>query len=291
VQSPFRYPGSKAGLADYTTTFINENLLTGCRFYETHAGGGALGLALLSRGVISKLTLIERDPLIYAFWKAATTRCDELCAELKKIEVSLATWNALQRYRRIRNPTDTSIVRLGLAGLFFNRTNFSGVLAAGPIGGMKQGSRYKISCRFNRDDLIQRIVAINTHAREISIVYSDAVSFLRRNARQMSTHSLAYIDPPYYQQGPRLYRYHYSARQHQRLAEFICAQQFPWFVSYDRHPAVRKLFDGQKVVPITLNYAVKEARRAEELLISNLALPEPVYSGEGITAASLQASA
>lgn len=187
MQSPFRYPGSKAGLVEYTTTLINENLLTGCRFYETHAGGAALGLALLSRGVISKLTLVERDPLMYSFWKAATTRADDLCAELAKIEVSLATWNAMRRYRDVKNPTGECVVRLGIAGLFFNRTNFSGVLAAGPIGGMKQASRYPIHCRFNRGDLLQRITAIKARGQEISVVYSDAVTFLRRNARQLST--------------------------------------------------------------------------------------------------------
>jgi DNA adenine methylase len=282
VQSPFRYPGSKAGLVDYTTTLINENLLTGCRFYESHAGGAALGLALLSRGVISKLTLVERDPLIYAFWKAVTKHSAELCAEVEKIEISLTTWRAMERYRAIDSPTGHSVIRLGLAGLFFNRTNFSGVLGAGPIGGMKQTSRYHIDCRFNREDLLKRIATIAARSKDISVVYSDAVTFLRRHSKQLMPHSLAYVDPPYYGQGPRLYRYHYSRLQHQRLAEFICAQQFPWFVSYDRHPAIPKLFDGQKIVPITLNYAVKQARRAEELLISNLALPEPVYSGQHI---------
>lgn len=280
LRSPFRYPGSKAGLVDYTTTLINENLLTGCHFYEAHAGGAALGLGLLERGVIRRLTLVERDPLIYAFWKAVINHSDQLCAEIRNVKVSLATWKAFQWYRRVPHPKKHSIVELGLAGLFFNRTNFSGVLAAGPIGGMTQASVYGIGCRFNKDTLLERVRAISNRAGEISVVYADAVSFLRRNANRLGTDTLTYLDPPYYRQGVRLYRYHYSNRQHSRLAEFICAQQFPWFVSYDRHPAIRKMFDGQKIIPITLNYAVKEARRAEELLISNLALPEPVYSGK-----------
>jgi DNA adenine methylase len=38
---------------------------------------------------------------------------------------------------------------LGLAFLFFNRTNYSGIINAGPIGGKRQLSKYKMQCRFN----------------------------------------------------------------------------------------------------------------------------------------------
>ncbi len=88
LRSPFRYPGSKAGLVDYAATLINESLLTGCNFCETHAGGASLGLGLLGRGIISKLTLVERDPLIYAFWKAVIARNEELCEKIRGLEVS-----------------------------------------------------------------------------------------------------------------------------------------------------------------------------------------------------------
>jgi DNA adenine methylase len=276
--SPLRYPGSKAGLIDYVSTLINENLLTGCHFCECHAGGASLGLGLLANGVITKLTLIEKDPLIYAFWKAITCSPDQLCEKIRNLSISLCTWRRFQKYRDPSALRNFGILELGLAGLFFNRTNFSGVLAAGPIGGMQQKSIYKIGCRFNKDELIKRIEAISNRVSDISVVYSDAVTFLLRRADRLSGDSLSYLDPPYYIQGERLYRYHYSERQHQRLASFICAQQFPWLVSYDRHPVIRKMFDGQKIVPITLNYVVKQSRRVEEFLISNVALPEPLYT-------------
>jgi DNA adenine methylase len=278
LRSPLRYPGSKAGLVDYVSTLINENLLTGCHFHECHAGGASLGLGLLATGVITRLSLVEKDPLIYAFWKAAICCPDQLCEKIRDLPISLSTWRRFQKYRDESALRNFGMLEMGLAGLFFNRTNFSGVLAAGPIGGMQQKSIYTIGCRFNKDQLIKRIEAIGARASEISVIYSDAITYLRRRANRLNGDSLSYLDPPYYIQGERLYRYHYSQRQHQRLASFICAQQSSWLVSYDRHPAIRKMFDGQKIVPITLNYAVKHSRRAEELLISNVQLPEPLYT-------------
>lgn len=278
--SPLRYPGSKVELVDYIATVINENVLTGCHFYECHAGGASLGLALLARGAISKLTLIELDPLIYAFWKCVKSDPDELCDQVLKLEVSLDTWRGFQKFRSKEALNDFPILQVGLAGLFFNRTNFSGVLSAGPIGGMRQKSQYNIGCRFNKETVVKRIKSISERGKDLSVVREDAISYLRRYKQRLKSESLAYLDPPFYIQGSRLYRFHYSQRQHRRLARFICDQQFPWLVSYDRHPAIEKLFHGQTIVPIALNYVVKQSRQAEELLISNFPLPEPIYVGE-----------
>src|SRR5437870_2006498 len=97
--SPLRYLGSKAGLVDYVVTLINENVLTGCHFYECHAGGASLGLGLLSRGVIGALTLVEKDPLLYAFWKSVVRQPGHLCQKVRRIDVTLSTWKRFQKYR------------------------------------------------------------------------------------------------------------------------------------------------------------------------------------------------
>src|SRR6266498_3125924 len=246
--SPLRYPGSKAGLVGYVATVINENMLTGCRFYECHAGGASLGLGLLSRGLISRLTLIEKDPLLYAFWWSVVFDSERLCQKIRDLDVTLPTWKRFQKYRSTDALQRFDLLDLGLAGLFFNRTNFSGVLSAGPIGGMKQKSEYPIACRFNKEIIIQRILAISARCAELSVVHCDAVTYLQRRQNRFSTEALIYLDPPYYSQGPRLYRYSYSERQHRRLATYICAQAFSWLVSYDRHPSIEALFHGQKIV-------------------------------------------
>ena len=45
--------------------------------------------------------------------------------------------------------TSANLVDMGYAALFFNRTNFSGVIDAGPVGGMTQSSAYAIDYRFS----------------------------------------------------------------------------------------------------------------------------------------------
>ena len=112
----------------------------------------------------------------------------------------------------------------------------------------------------------------------IDVYYGDALSFLKRRRHKIAKeHSLVYIDPPYLQQGKRLYRYHFVDKQHQELAKFANTAEFKWIVSYDNHPTIRALFREQRIVPIFLNYAVKKSRKAEELLIANIPLIPPVY--------------
>jgi DNA adenine methylase len=233
---------------------------------------------LLSRGVISRATLVERDPLIYAFWKCVKTQPEELCERVRRLSVSLHTWKRFQKYLAANALREHPLLDLGVAGLFFNRTNFSGIIAAKPIGGMSQQSDYKINCRFNKARITGMIEEIAKVSDAMDVYYGDAISFLmRRREKIAKEHSLVYIDPPYIQQGRKLYRYHFVEKQHKELAEFVNPAAFKWIISYDNHPFVRALFSGQRIVPIFLNYAVKKSRKAEELLIANIPLIPPVY--------------
>jgi DNA adenine methylase len=279
AQSPLRYPGSKAGLAKYFEVTLKENLLIGAHLFEPYAGGASVSLAMLASDFIAKATLVERDPLIYAFWKAVKFHTDELCSRIMRCEVTIATWKKFQKYLDKDCLERFSVVELGLAGLFLNRTNFSGIINAGPIGGMQQKSEYAINCRFNKERVIEQITSIARFGPRLSVVYDDGLRYLAVNhERLVRLHAVAYLDPPYYQQGHRLYRFSYARKDHHKLASVITKAKYAWMVSYDNHVYIRKLFSGQKIVPISLNYAIKESRRADELLISNMKLSKPVYS-------------
>lgn len=287
LTSPLRYPGSKSFLADYFEKVIEESMLTGCHFYEPCAGGASLSLCLLARDAVSRVTLVEKDPLIYAFWRCVVTRPDDLCEKIEGLRVNIATWKKFQPYLGSNARRDNDILDLGLAGFFFNRANFSGIIGAKPIGGMKQESDYKIDCRFNRGRLIAAICRIAKLRERISVRCGDAVAFLRsREAKIASEHSLVYVDPPYFKQGPKLYRYHYTERQHVELAQFLNPAGFRWIVSYDDHPFIRRNFGDQEIIPIFLNYAVKQSRKASELLIANFRVRQPSVedaAGESVT--------
>ena len=280
--SPLRYPGGKALLTAYVSGVIEENFLVGSTFYEPYAGGASVSLELLRLGFIADAVLVERDPLIYAFWWCVIHETDALCSMIEKCRVTIETWWDLQPTRLIDNPTacDFTVSELGFAGLFFNRTNFSGILGAGPIGGKEQSSEYKIDCRFNKEKIIRQIKAVATFSDRLSINFGDAIKFLQKNAEQVSNgFSFVYIDPPYYLQGKKLYRHSYSDGDHVALAEFIRKQGYPWVLSYDDHPRIRDLYSDNEIQPIYLDYKVKSNRTAQELVISNLVIPPPVYEG------------
>lgn len=280
--SPLRYPGGKSLLSTYVSGVLEENLLAGCTFYEPYAGGASVSLDLLRMGFIDKAVLIERDPLVYAFWQSVFNDTDNLCTAIEACPVTLQTWHQLQPTRAVDDPSKSefSLLQLGLAGLFFNRTNFSGIIGAGPIGGQSQQSAYKINCRFNKTSLIRQIRAAALLSNRVSIRFGDALTFLRANAARISAgFSFVYVDPPYYTQGRKLYRHHYTDDDHTALAKYITAQGYPWLVSYDDHPRIRELYASKQMQPIYLDYKVKSSRTAQELVISNLVIPPPVYTG------------
>ncbi|NHM26931.1 DNA adenine methylase [Desulfofundulus sp. TPOSR] len=274
LTSPLRYPGSKSSLTDYIAAIIEENLLSGCTIYEPYAGSAVVSLEMLQRGYAQNAVLVERDPLVYAFWRAVFSCGEELCEKIKELEVTIETWDQFQRFRAIDDPAGHSILELGLAGLFYNRTNFSGIIGAGPIGGYSQSSNYRIDCRFNKARIIQQIRDLQHLKNRVSVIFSDALEFMKKYEEEIENgFSFVYIDPPYYTQGKRLYRYYYDDYDHQRLAEYILSKQFPWLLSYDDHPVIRKLYARAPLQPIYVDYSAKTSRRGNELLISNLVIP------------------
>ena len=281
--SPFRYPGSKQALAEYMRNFMAANGYERPHFYEPFAGGASLSLELLSSDSIRTATWVERDPLVYSFWKCVRRSPEKLCARLWKLPINLKTWNDFQIYKEPDAHLSYELIDLAVAGIFFNRVNFSGLLGAKPIGGMGQSSDYSIDCRWNTASLVDKICHISTYGSRIRVCQGDAVNFLKRSKKRIAKQNekrqaLIYVDPPYYVQGPKLYRHFFKDEDHERLASYLNGFKLPWICSYDDHPKIHDLFAGQGriIVPINLQYTVRRNRRVDELLITNCQyLPRP----------------
>lgn len=212
VVSPLRYPGSKARLVHLLASLLERNLLVGSHMYEPFAGGAAASLNLLANGFVRSATWIERDPLVYAFWRCVKDDPEALIARMRRGKVTLAAWKQMQRFRAIDQVDAASLPALGYAGLFFNRTCFSGVVGAGPIGGMNQESAYKIDCRFNKNELAKAIRSASKILDRVELHFGDGVQFLDDGCLQMKDHSFVYIDPPYVSNGYKLYRFFLKAQ-------------------------------------------------------------------------------
>lgn len=275
--SPLRYPGSKALLVDYIHAVILENNITGCTIIEPYAGSAIISIFALFSGIAEKAVLVERDPLIYSFWFCVFEKTDELIARIEQLPVNLETWHQLQIYRKIDDITTYPIIDMGLAGLFYNRCNYSGILNAGPLGGQQQNSTYSIGCRFNKTAIIEQIRKISVLRNKITMCFEDALHYLGENLGEFSLQeTFLYVDPPYYKKGKKLYRYWHNRYQHERLANMLLQSQVPWLVSYDDHEDIRKLYQTSAILRRTyVDYVARYRKKEPELLISNLRLPLP----------------
>lgn len=154
-----------------------------------------MSLNLVSSGICERTTIVERDPLLFSFWKMVFTETEELIEKISRLDVSLETWHELQRFKSIDSPEGEDEIGLAVAGLFYNRTNFSGILLAGPIGGQSQSSDYKIDCRFNKSEIIKRILKIAELRDQVNVLFDDALNFLTKKNVSFSN-TLVYVDPP-----------------------------------------------------------------------------------------------
>lgn len=272
MHSPLRYPGGKSDFLSIALEIFAHSGFAGMPVIEPYAGSAAVSLGLLDHGLTPHVTLIERDPLVYSFWKCVFQRTDELLVRFQELPITLETWHALQYTLDVDAPTNENLLELGLAGLFFNRANYSGILNAGPIGGKKQKSEYDISCRTNKDDIIARIISLAMLAPSVSVEFGDAVDRIHENASRLDC--FFYLDPPYFIKGESLYRHYYKLSHHKQLAAALANAKFKWLLSYDVHHVIEFLYEDFSVRRQSFRYSARSPKRHDELLISNFPVPE-----------------
>jgi DNA adenine methylase len=269
-KSPLRYPGGKASLTPVIARIIKDQKLDGCRVFEPYAGSAAVSIALIGAGICASGSISERDPLLYSFWKCIFTNPNKLLQRVNKTAISLQTWHELRPLLDLDEPDESQADLLAFAALFFNRTNFSGVIHSGPIGGQTQSSDYAIDCRFNREELTERIERLSKLGEKFDVQFSDALDVIKaqRNKRE----AFFYIDPPYFLQGKKLYRYNYRLSGHIALADCLQKARFPWLLSYDNHDVIENLYEDFHNVYQEFRYSSRMPKKENELLITNMKL-------------------
>ena len=274
--TPLRYPGGKSQLAPLVVDILRRNDLLGGIYAEPFAGGAGLGLRLLLSGSVSELWLNDIDESIHAFWSAVLERTDDLCALVESVPVTIEEWH---RQRRVICDGRTSTLRRALATLFLNRTNRSGILRGGVIGGQDQSGPYKLNCRFNKADLVLKIRRVAGYREVIRLERLEAMRCIRSWARRLPPRSLMNIDPPYFRRGQELYTNAYVAKDHAALAIIIRSLRCRWMLTYDDVPEVRRLYSGMRMRRNSLAYSAQVKRHAAELLVVSNSLALPPSSG------------
>lgn len=266
LYSPLRYPGGKAPFAPFIAEIMEANGLIGGHYLEPYAGGAGVALDLLFHGYVSHIHINDIDPAIYAFWVSVTQYADELLDLLESTPITMEEWF---KWRSVlRNENEVSMVKKGFATLFLNRTNRSGILKAGVIGGKAQIGEYKLDARFKKDVIAARIKKIAEHADNVSVYREDSLQLLSRCADFLPQKSLIYLDPPYYVKGKGLYRNYYEHDDHNGIAETLQNDNFqwPWVVSYDNVEEICSMYKLSKSLSYGLNYTAQRRYIGNEVM-------------------------
>lgn len=272
--TPLRYPGGKGRLTSYMRKVISANGLNNGTYTEPYAGGAGMAINLLLDGTVSDIVLNDADRSIFAFWKCVVERTDELTDLIRSTEVSVDEWDLQHEVQSHKG--DADLLELGFSTFFLNRTNRSGILAGGIIGGRDQKGKYHIDARFNKDDLISRIERIGMMADHITVECNDGVEFLKKLDRTCSPNeTLVYIDPPYYNKGSSLYLNHYSHSNHVDLSKVIRDLDVKWILSYDNTPEIREIYDWAIPLEFDMYYSTCERRKGKELFYTSKGLIVP----------------
>jgi DNA adenine methylase len=272
--SPLRYPGGKWRLEEFFARIIQLNGLTQCRYIEPYAGGASLGLSLLFDGLVSEIHLNDLDPAIHSFWYCVLRRRREFLQLLRETPITPHEW---QKQKEVYSQgLKAGRFALGFSTFFLNRTNHSGILNGGIIGGKEQTGRWKIDARFNTRELERRIERIGTFRSRINLYCEDALNFLRGN--RFSGRTLKYLDPPYYMAGGRLYLNAYDSRDHAAVSRYVKGLKSNWIVSYDDVPEIRALYTRVKSRRINLLHTARDARVGQEILFFAPHLRIPVFA-------------
>lgn len=264
--TPLRYPGGKGKLAPYIKALLKENKLLDGEYVEPYAGGSAIAMELLFHEYVSRVHINDLSRPVYAFWSSVLHHADDLCRLVNDTPLTIRSWDKQRKV--FANQKDYDDLALGFATLFLNRTNRSGILNAGIIGGRDQTGSWKIDARYNRDDLTHRIEAIAKMESRISLTQMDALDFIKAKMESWPDKTLIYIDPPYYEKGRHLYYDFYQPDDHEKVKKFVARElsRKRWVVSYDNVAPIRALYKGYRQITYKIGYSARDVRQGTEVM-------------------------
>lgn len=262
--TPLRYPGGKGKLTPYIKLVFEANDLLDGHYVEPYAGGAGIALNLLLDGYASCIHLNDLNPAVHAFWSAVLNQTDELCDLISQVEVSMREWH---RQKEIfSSAAGHTVLEIGFATFFLNRTNRSGIILGGVIGGKSQDGPWKLDARFNKQDLIKRIRAIALYRDRIRLYNLDAAALIQTVLPQLPARTLVYLDPPYYVKGQGLYQNHYAHADHVAIAGLVREVELPWIVSYDHAPEIMRMYEGCPELIYGINYSAQNRYQGAEAM-------------------------
>ena len=93
---------------------------------------------------VDSIHLNDLDRSIYAFWHSILHEPDAFCDWLSHVGIGMAQWKYFHEVQEHKDTVD--LLELGKSTFFLNRTNVSGIIKGGPIGGYAQVGEVQAGC-------------------------------------------------------------------------------------------------------------------------------------------------
>jgi len=264
--SPLRYPGGKNRLSKFISEICVNNNISG-HYIEPYAGGASVALHLLMEKKVKEITINDYDKSIYAFWYSVLNNTNKFCKLIKETPITIDEWKLQKEIQKNKETTD--LLKLGFSTFFLNRTNISGIINAGPIGGIQQKGKYKIDCRFNKEKLIEKIKLIASFKDKIHLYNLDTIELIKTIRKNLNRkNNIIYFDPPYFLKGPSLYLNHYDIEDHKEVAKEIKKiKRIHWIISYDDTKEIEEIYDWvENKQKFNLNHSAYKSKIGKEIL-------------------------
>lgn len=283
TKTPLRYPGGKSKLTNFIYNTMKINGMEDTVYCEPFAGGAGVAMSLLLNCRVKSIILNDLDIAIYSTWYAIIYDTEKLLEAIKRVDVNIDTWKQQKRiYMELKN-SDIYSFDLAFATFFLNRTNRSGIITGGPIGGMKQTGKYKLNCRFNKNTLAKRIRAVAEHKEDIQLYNMDVADFIKKVAcKQQKNRLFIFFDPPYDGIGNKIYRLAMEAEEYKEMIDLSCKElhDYQWIATYGKSALIERLYCCYNCYPkkYKLQYMATWKRQELELLFHSPATKVDSFS-------------
>lgn len=262
--SPLRYPGGKAQLYNLVCEIFDHNNLKDICYIEPFVGGAGLAMKLLLENKVQEIILNDFDVAIYSFWYSILNYTHEFCELIEKTPITIEEWHKQKETYKLANTSN--ILEFGFSTFFLNRTNMSGIIKGGVIGGKNQNGNYKLDARFHKQNLIKKINLIASKKEHIKLYNLDAIEFLSLDFLNENENLFINLDPPYVKKGYQLYTNFFTEENHIDLSNHVKKLTNNWIITYDTAELIKTIYSDFRGGRINLNYCIGSNKQSNEYI-------------------------
>lgn len=272
-RSPLRYPGGKTWLIPHIRAWLERLDAPPPLLLEPFAGGGITSLTAVMEDLAERCRMVELDPDVAAFWRAALEHGPELRRRIDAFEPARDAVEALAR-----SAPETPLER-GFRTLVLNRTRRGGILAPGASLARAGENGKGLASRWYPATICSRLREIERRADRIEFRHGDGLAELE----SAETGAVAFVDPPYNAGGKRAGRRLYAHNQidHRRLFQLLHDRDLDFLLTYDAADEILALVRQHAFQAVTVQMKNTHHHRIPELIIT----PRPVFASRTAAAA------